>query len=39
MTSDDLEQALRDILFNPNLNLKTNLFQNCQNDEVSLKIF
>ena len=39
MTSDDLEQALRDILFNPQLNLKNNLFQNCPNNEVSLKIF
>jgi hypothetical protein len=39
MTSADLEQALRDILFNPQLNLKTTLFQGCQNDEVSLKIF
>ena len=39
MTSDDLEQALRDILFNPQLNLKTTLFQNCPNGEVSLKIF
>jgi Ca2+-binding EF-hand superfamily protein len=39
MTSDDLEQALRDILFNPQLNLKTTLFHNCPNGEVSLKIF
>ena len=39
MTSQDLEQALRDILFNPQLNLKNTLFQNCPNDEVSLKIF
>ena len=39
MTSQDLEDALRDILFNPKLNLKNNLFQNCPNDEVSLKIF
>ena len=39
MTSDDLEQALRDILFNPQLNLKNTLFQNCPNNEVSLKIF
>jgi len=39
MTSADLEQALRDILFNPQLNLKATLFQGSQNDEVSLKIF
>ena len=39
MTSDDLEQALRDILFNPQLDLKNSLFQNCPNNEVSLKIF
>ena len=39
MSSDDLEQALRDILFDPRLNLKTSLFQNCPNNEVSLKIF
>ena len=39
MTGDDLERAQREILFNPKLNLKTTLFQNCPNDEVSLKIF
>ena len=39
MTSDDLEQVLKDILFNPKLNLRNNLFQNCPNNEISLKIF
>jgi len=38
MTSDDLEQALRDILFNPQLNLKNSLFQN-KNEDLTLKIF
>ena len=39
MTSDDLEKALRNILFDPKLNLKTTLFQNNQNEELTLKIF
>ena len=43
MTSEDLEKALKDLLFNSALNLKTTLFQKNQNENqnegISLKIF